>query len=181
MTYARTIYTLLGMLNIKPMTGYEIKKTLRQTVNEFWSESDGQIYPGLKKCLQEGLAETLSVQNQPNTLTKVTYGITTKGKDVLNEWLLDPNNKRSHRDESLLKLTLSDKANTPTITQLLNQRIDKALSELNRLSKTHTIPEETTDNLGFLQAIFSRSKMMLEAEINWATACLTELEASTPN
>ncbi len=44
----KTKYALLGLLNVCPGSGYDIKKLMEQSTSNFWNESYGQIYPILK-------------------------------------------------------------------------------------------------------------------------------------
>lgn len=42
-------YAILGLLNQKEMTGYDLMKQFESTLCEFWSAKHSQIYPELKK------------------------------------------------------------------------------------------------------------------------------------
>ena len=56
MSQSQTSYVILGILAIHPhQSGYEIRKTIQQSVGFFWSESFGQIYPTLKRLNAEKL------------------------------------------------------------------------------------------------------------------------------
>lgn len=48
-------YAILGLLNRKPMTGYDLSKEFNFQLNEFWSAKHSQIYPELKKLTNEDL------------------------------------------------------------------------------------------------------------------------------
>ncbi len=41
---------LLGMLSLRPMSGYEIRQAIEGSIGNFWRESYGQIYPTLKRA-----------------------------------------------------------------------------------------------------------------------------------
>ena len=43
------------MLNLRPMSGYQLRLTIRRTIGNFWQESFGQIYPALRTMVAEGL------------------------------------------------------------------------------------------------------------------------------
>ncbi len=47
-------YAILGLLNQKEMTGYDLMKQFESTLCEFWSAKHSQIYPELKKLTDEG-------------------------------------------------------------------------------------------------------------------------------
>ena len=52
MELSRTAYVVLGILAIHDnQSGYEIRKTIEQSVGFFWGESYGQLYPTLKLSL----------------------------------------------------------------------------------------------------------------------------------
>ena len=48
-------YAILGLLNQKSMSGYELSAEFESALNEFWSANHSQIYPELKKLTQEGM------------------------------------------------------------------------------------------------------------------------------
>ena len=48
-------YAILGLLNKKSMTGYELKKEFETTLFEFWNAKHSQIYPELKALTENGL------------------------------------------------------------------------------------------------------------------------------
>jgi DNA-binding PadR family transcriptional regulator len=80
---------MLGLLDDGPMTGYEIKQFFRKVIHHFWSVSDGQLYPTLKKMHESGLI-SLKVVQQKGTANKHVYSITDKGREQFNEWLREP-------------------------------------------------------------------------------------------
>ena len=54
-------YAILGMLSIRPMSGYDVRKEIQESISNFWTESYGQIYPALKSLVAEKLV-TRTVQ-----------------------------------------------------------------------------------------------------------------------
>lgn len=79
-------YTILGFLDWKPMTGYEIKKRMQQSPFFHWSGNNNQIY----KALNELKAETLvggELSHQSGGPAKKVYTITEAGREVLQQWL----------------------------------------------------------------------------------------------
>lgn len=45
---------LLLMINERPLTGYEIMRTMYETTQGFWRPTPGGVYPVLKKLESEG-------------------------------------------------------------------------------------------------------------------------------
>ena len=96
-------YVLLGLLDMRPMTGYDIKKILEISFSDVWSESYGNIYPTLQRFLQSGLAEK-TVERQEGKPDRIVYHITPQGREELIQWLKKPYQKRHVRYEFLMKL-----------------------------------------------------------------------------
>lgn len=96
-------YALLGMLSIRPMSGYDIKKLIETSVSYFWTESYGQIYPILKSLVAEKLV-TRTVQKQSGKPDRHIYALTPAGRRVLRDWLARAPVPKVDRNELLLKL-----------------------------------------------------------------------------
>src|SRR3989442_15455545 len=82
-------YAVLGLLTIEPMSGYDIRKFVRETLNYFWNESYGRIYPILGELLKERLA-TKRVCKQNGKPDRHVYCITGLGRSALKQWLRTP-------------------------------------------------------------------------------------------
>ena len=50
-------YAILGLLNRKSMTGYDLSKEFETTLFEFWNAKHSQIYPELKSLSEKGLVQ----------------------------------------------------------------------------------------------------------------------------
>jgi DNA-binding PadR family transcriptional regulator len=100
----QTAYVILGILAIHDdQSGYEIRKTIQQSVGFFWGESYGQIYPTLKRLAGDGLIVPSKSDSQART-KRQEYSITEAGRSALREWLAVPYRDDPPRDEFLLKL-----------------------------------------------------------------------------
>lgn len=118
-------YAILGMLALKPTSGYGIKKLMERSTSNFWSESYGQIYPILKQLTGEGLATSHTERGEGKPERNV-YTLTAQGKSELLNWLEADVEETSERIEILLKLffgqLLPDEINTAHIQQFLAQQ-----------------------------------------------------------
>ena len=88
---------------MRPMSGYDVKKTIEGSVGNFWSESYGQIYPMLKGLVAEGLA-TSSSESGDGRRERTVYALTDAGREELGRWLGMPVEYEVGRVEILLKL-----------------------------------------------------------------------------
>lgn len=96
----KTQYVILGLLTENPLSGYDIKKIIDIRFKFFWNESYGQIYPELKKMIEDGLIEC---ELQESDRGKQLYRITNKGHEALRQWLMIRPDTESFRLEILLK------------------------------------------------------------------------------
>ena len=130
-------YAILGILNNKPSSGYDIKKYCDDTISHFWNENYGHIYPVLKKMEQEKLItrETQDTEGKP---ARNIYSITAPGKEMLADWLETPAEYQPIRNEFLLKLVFSkDVPIKKIIKNIENEKSksQKILSELSDVEK----------------------------------------------
>ena len=112
-------YALLGLLRLKPLSGYEMKARIDKSIRFFWAASYGQIYPELRRLEVAGLVERESApqgQRQRNV-----YRLTPEGNAVLREWLVAGDVGYEYRDLGLLKLFLSDGLTTQEQVALLER------------------------------------------------------------
>lgn len=72
-------YAILGLLNQKEMTGYDLMKQFESTLCEFWSAKHSQIYPELKKLTEEGCI-AYKQESSDNGLEKKLCLITDEGQ-----------------------------------------------------------------------------------------------------
>ena len=98
-----TAEALLGMLSLRPMSGYEIRQTIEQSIGNFWRESYGQIYPTLKRLVREGLAEVVPERGKGRG-SRTVYRLTADGRKRLRAWLKTPSAEQVPRNEMLLKV-----------------------------------------------------------------------------
>jgi DNA-binding PadR family transcriptional regulator len=96
-------YAVLGMLSIRPMSGYDIKQAIGESIVHFWDESYGRIYPSLQRLAAEGLARRKTAR-QDGRPERQVYSLTSQGRQALERWLALPIREQKPRSELLLKL-----------------------------------------------------------------------------
>jgi DNA-binding PadR family transcriptional regulator len=109
-----TVESLLGVLSLGPMSGYEMRQFMERSTGNFWSESFGQIYPALKSMLRDGLV-TIVDGGEDSRAGKKVYRITEAGEQQLRRWLGAPAKPQVRRHELLLKVFFGDRAERGTI------------------------------------------------------------------
>ncbi len=113
MRETKSKYSILGMLSISPMSGYDIKKRIEESVSNFWTESYGQIYPILKSLVAEKLV-TKTVERGSGKPDRHVYALTEKGRKELQRWLSEGVTPKVERNELLLKLFFGEEVSVAT-------------------------------------------------------------------
>jgi DNA-binding PadR family transcriptional regulator len=180
MKHKQTTYVILGILAIHDnQSGYEIRKTIQQTVGFFWGESFGQIYPTLKKLLADGLI-TPSKSGAAPKQRRQEYSITAAGLACLQEWLAVPYRDDPPRDEFLLKLFFGQEV-TPAVSiehihrfQQKHRRMLDTLLEVESMARAYN-----SDNPGFpfwmLTLTFGVAQ--LRSALEWSDSALAMLNS----
>ncbi|SDF47712.1 PadR family transcriptional regulator [Sporomusa acidovorans] len=125
-------YAILGLINKEKLTGYDLTKIFNDSVADFWSANQSQIYPELKKLVQAGLIE-YEVVIQGEILEKKLYSITPEGKTTLKKWILedDPVLPQS-KDIFKLRIYFAEHLNKEQLLGKLTKRQQKCTNLLKR-------------------------------------------------
>lgn len=164
----KTKWVILGLLTIKPFSGYDIKKLIATSVSHFWSESSGQLYPTLSLLEKEQLIVVEKIAEKGKK-QKHKYSITEKGQKALIEWLqTTTEQKNTHRDEELLKLFFAK--NTPkeialTILKNREQRVREKLTQY--IAIQNEIENSKSPHLLFWSLNLKNGIAHAKAEIDW--------------
>lgn len=142
----KTRYSLLVMLSIQPMSGYDMKQYTEEVLSNFWSESYGQIYTNLKVLIKEGLASASEVRDD-NKPVKTVYQITDKGREELQNWLTEPVSSQVPRDELSLKLFVGPLIPPEVSLKHIQNHREQQQTQLDKLKKAivrmqREIPDE---------------------------------------
>jgi DNA-binding PadR family transcriptional regulator len=120
MNLSGTAVVILGLLALRPRSGYDIKQAVDRSTRYFWSASYGQIYPELRRLAKAGLVEGEDVPTGARRRTE--YRITAAGRDEFQTWLADPGFGLELRDEGLLKLFFADLLSSEQALALVRSR-----------------------------------------------------------
>ncbi len=107
-----TKHALLGLLNIKEMSAYDLAKFARESIGYFWNESYSNVHRTLDVLTSENL---VTKSKKTGGRNKTVYRITAEGQQTLKNWLSNHEHSMIYRDELLLKLFVSQKDNYPSI------------------------------------------------------------------
>jgi DNA-binding PadR family transcriptional regulator len=99
-------WAVLGLLSWRPMSGYDVKRSVDRTIRHFWAASYGQIYPELKRLEEAGWIKGADAANGGRA--RRVYRLTATGRRALADWLQGAETRMELRDESLLRLFFAD-------------------------------------------------------------------------
>jgi PadR family transcriptional regulator, regulatory protein AphA len=100
-------YAILGLLNWKPFSGYDLKRIISDSDLFYWSGNNNQIYYSLVDLHEKGLV-TQSIEYQESLPAKKTYAITELGKAELRKWSLSDPELPELRNSFLIQLAWTD-------------------------------------------------------------------------
>jgi len=179
-------YGLLGLINLIPMTGYELDKEFKDSLKYIWQATSSQIYSELDNMEQKGwLASERVVQDEkPN---KRVYSITEKGKAELMDWMSTPKadvtNALTGKNAFLFRVLLAGSLNKEQALKLLNSFravcIDlKTAQEDIRMAIERDELVYDPKNIMFFNLVALHGAMTLQARLEWVEKAINIVENS---
>ncbi len=81
-----TAASLLGYLDLGPMTGWDLDQWVRASIGNFWNVTRSQIYRELRTLTEGGYVKA----GTSGPRDRVPYAITTKGRKAFAAWIAQP-------------------------------------------------------------------------------------------
>ncbi|MGZ4886636.1 MAG: PadR family transcriptional regulator [Candidatus Aminicenantales bacterium] len=168
---AKSRFALLGLLSIRPMSGYDIRDFISKGLSHFWNESYGNIYPGLRRLTEEGLV-TRKTERGKGSPDRHVYSLTPRGRDVLLEWLqAETEEEPPVRSELLLKTFFGAQLDRMSLKAHIERFAEQQRTRLGRLRSTVVEIEKarmSDPNAFFWQLTVQRGLIVAEARLRWA-------------
>ncbi|MFJ5264865.1 PadR family transcriptional regulator [Streptomyces sp. NPDC088387] len=117
-------HALLGVLEARPMSGYDLVRFFDGSSGYIWAAPQSQIYPTLRRMEQAGFITGDDEQRGPR-LTRTVYSVTDKGLDELRDWLGTPPRAQPVRDPLLLQALHFDMIEPDRANEVLEQFINE--------------------------------------------------------
>ena len=177
MKKTKSRYAILGMLSICPMSGYDIKKTIEESISNFWSESYGQIYPILKTLVVDDLV-TKTVETQLGRPDRHVYKLTKKGRQELQHWLSREVVPKVQRNEFLLKMFFGEEVPPSTNRKHVEQYRAHQLQLLGKYDALETEIKSKYDadpNSSYWLMTLQYGKHVSHALVKWCDQTLVKL------
>jgi DNA-binding PadR family transcriptional regulator len=165
----RTQFTILGLLAAGPLSGYDIRRSVEETIGHFWSESYGQIYPELGRLTEEGLVTRSRAGGEGRPVRRI-YALTPAGGERLRRWLQEPAEPQVRREELLLKLFLGAHASPGTSLLHIRRHREAQRRRLEILSRIEDRLRELqpeAPELAYWLATIRHGVLAAEAGLRW--------------
>jgi PadR family transcriptional regulator AphA len=160
-------YFVLGLLTRQPMSGYDIKRFLKNLSWLVDVPSLGSLYPSLHTLLKDGLVTMEVVARQDRPPRKI-YAITAAGEEALRAWLSQPSEPNASLKKFVMRLALAGRLSQVGLLAHLEQR--RAHIAAQKVNLEQAIAEGENADLG--------EHLMLDYELNLAAAELAWLDST---
>ncbi len=170
-------YAVLGLLAIRPWTGYELTQQAKRSLRFAWPKSERLLYAEPKKLVEHGLAT--AHEESIGKRTRTAYTITDEGRAALNEWMSTSPQPPVLEAEALLRLLFAENGTTEDLIAALDTMATDASDLYDQvlainagyLEGQHPFPQRT--HLSVLFATFQLELFGLI--IKWVEFARTEI------
>lgn len=151
-----TKYVLLGLLDIMPMSGYDLSQNFQISFNSFWAASYGQIYPTLHKLEEEGLIAG-DRQARGKRAQRIVYSLTDEGRRAFRKWVNEPIDSLPFRDPFRLWASNLNMCDPEAIFHNIDKQIEDQTERAEYLEHTveNILNEKHSVDSGTCQAVTS--------------------------
>jgi DNA-binding PadR family transcriptional regulator len=174
-------HAILGFVNERPRSGYDLKKAFDATVAHIWPAKQSQIYLTLARLNRTGLIDLRVIQQDGKPNRKV-YHITEAGLGELRRWLAEPLPLPAVRDAFLVQMTWADSITAREIIDLIDawetahrERLRECREFLCKLERN---PPKGRWGRVLIPLAVEQLIMAEEASLRWAAAAKKSVEAA---
>ncbi len=171
----KTAYAILGFISKQPASGYDIKKQFAASAKWYWSESNAQIYPILKRMQAQGCLSS-QIDDSSGARQRRIYTITEQGIEKLNAWLQQPVEPTTYREEFFLKFNLSEHLDVAQRSAHVKQFQQTIHTQLSTIHNQQAATSPTDDNQVVRQS-YQYAESVWQAKADWCATTLAELES----
>lgn len=113
----------MALLDIQPMSGYDLAQSVKISINSLWSATYSQIYPTLHKLEKAGMVTSKTEPGEKHQ-DRIEYSLTDVGREELTRWIHQPVQYLPFRDPFKLWASNLDKVDPFVVFQNIAQHID---------------------------------------------------------
>ena len=167
-------HAILGLLSIRPLSGYDLGTAFAGSVSHFWHADRSQIYRTLERMAEQGLIETERIAQETRPDRKV-HSLTASGRAVLHDWLASPLDPERPKEPFLARLFFAAELDGEGWRRLLDERELAVRSGLDELRRIDVVDDDLAHALR--SATLRYGLAAAEAELAWIDETRTRLDA----
>ncbi|MGH3494142.1 MAG: PadR family transcriptional regulator [Sciscionella sp.] len=171
---------LLTLLAIRPMSGYDVRRTYQRAMQQIWYAPIGQVYPRLRAMHAEGFLDA-DVHVQHDRPNRKVYRLTQAGEQQLTGWLDQPAALPRMHHEFIHKLFVLDRMTRNRRSQFIEDYIQTCSTWARQLGEvdekfSNTPHGEYTESAAFQVLALRHLRRLVDTEIASAHDILDQLE-----
>lgn len=117
-------HAILGFLNYRPFSGYDLKKMFDTSVQHFWPAKQSQIYKTLARMADQGWTE-IEVVEQTDRPDRKVYHITESGREEFRRWLVTPIDFPENRSAPMIQVFFAAQLSDAEILAMFERVADE--------------------------------------------------------
>ena len=175
-------HALLGLLNYRPATGYDLKATFEKSINLFWNASLPQIYRTLNQMEKKGWL-SFKVEHQDGKPSRKIYNLTDAGKKELQKWLSTPPEFPQIKNNMLVKIFFGNRMDKKDLAINLRKwreryitLLEKLGPELKSVAENYATKAESRDDMPYWLLTADYGRRYAKMVIKWCDAALDVVE-----
>lgn len=179
-------HAILGLLNRRSLTGYELKKSFDQSVRHFWTADQSHIYRVLGRLNAQGYVRFVSVPQEGKPNRKV-YHITPHGREQLIRWLRSGKGRvEIARDPYLVHLFFAALVSNEEMLDMLREDVERAgcfLAEYEEISEQSLAlaAKKPSRERFFWYLTVDYGMWMRRAYLEWLNRTIERIERGEPD
>ncbi len=163
-------FAILGLLEWRPMSGYDIKKIFAEPTSLYWSDNNNLIYRTLIAMNKEGLV-SCEIHYQEERPPRKVYTISEKGVAALQAWLHTEPAVPAIRHPFLIQMAWAgrlDRAEIEHLLEVYEEEISMHLLIYRKLVERGQVsPARTALEAYLWQQVHANRITFYENELNW--------------
>ncbi len=123
-----TAASLLGYLDVAPMTGWDLDRFVQASIGNFWNVTRSQIYRELRTLTEGGYVKA----GDAGPRDRVPYAITSKGRKAFEAWISQAPPPEVIRSRLLLTIFFGHHLPTARLREIVDAERDRHHATLDR-------------------------------------------------
>jgi PadR family transcriptional regulator, regulatory protein AphA len=175
-------HAILGFLNYRPCSGYDLKKIFDTSVRHFWPADQSQIYRTLSRLTDKSWAE-MEVIEQENRPDRKEYSITSTGREELHDWLVTPLPFGDNRSAPMIQVFFAGQLSNEEIVSMYQRVADFIRMGLHQYDLIPQTMEAYSDfvqsprEFFFWMQTLEIGKMMAQTNLEWIENVIAQLQS----